>query len=79
MFGNKVVGARWLSALIGAIMIGGTLWTFAKCRERRLEHHQPSIPIGQALKLTIKNRRLILLQGGQQMLALGSRNVDRQS
>jgi GPH family glycoside/pentoside/hexuronide:cation symporter len=71
MFGNEVVGARWLSVLVGAIMIGGTLWTFAKCRERRLEHRQPAIPIGQALKLTIKNRPFLLLQGGQQMLALG--------
>ncbi|HXI69160.1 MAG TPA: MFS transporter [Verrucomicrobiae bacterium] len=71
VFGNEVVGARWLSVLIGAIMIGGTLWTFARCRERRLERRQPSIPIGQALKLTIKNRPFLLLQGGQQMLALG--------
>jgi glycoside/pentoside/hexuronide:cation symporter, GPH family len=71
MFENEVVGARWLSVLVGTIMIGGTLWTFAMCRERRLEHRQPSIPIGQALKLTIKNRPFLLLQGGQQMLALG--------
>jgi GPH family glycoside/pentoside/hexuronide:cation symporter len=71
MFANEIVGARWLSVLIGAIMIGGTLWTFAKCRERRLEHRQPSIPIGQALRLTINNRPFLLLQGGQQMLALG--------
>ena len=71
MFGNEVVGARWLSLLVGAIMIGGTLWTFAMCRERRLEHRQPAIAIGQALKLTIKNRPFLLLQGGQQMLALG--------
>jgi GPH family glycoside/pentoside/hexuronide:cation symporter len=71
MFGNEVVGARWLSLIVGAIMIGGTLWTFAMCRERRLEHRQPAIPIGQALKLTIKNRPFLLLQGGQQMLALG--------
>jgi GPH family glycoside/pentoside/hexuronide:cation symporter len=56
---------------VGVIMIGGTLWTFALCRERRLEHRQPSIPIRQALKLTIKNRPFLLLQGGQQMLALG--------
>ena len=71
MFGNEVVGARWLSVLVGAIMVGGTLWTFSMCRERRLEQHQPAIPIGQALKLTIKNRPFLLLQGGQQMLALG--------
>lgn len=71
IFGNEVVGARWLSVLVGAIMIGGTLWTFSMCRERRLEHRQPAIPIGQALKLTIQNRPFMLLQGAQQMLALG--------
>lgn len=71
VFGNEVVGVRWLSALVGAIMIGGTLWTFTACRERRLEKRQPSMPIGKALKLTLKNRPFLLLQGGQQMLALG--------
>ncbi len=71
MFGNEVVGARWLSLLIGIIMISATLLTFALCRERRLEKRQPSIPIGQALKLTVKNRPFMLLQGAQQILALG--------
>ena len=71
MFGNEVVGARWLSLLIGIIMIGATLLTFALCRERRLEQRQPSIPIWEALKLTLKNRPFMLLQGAQQMLALG--------
>jgi GPH family glycoside/pentoside/hexuronide:cation symporter len=71
VFGNEVVGVRWLSVLIGALMIGGTLWTFLVCRERTLEHRQPAIPIGEALKLTLKNRPFLLLQGGQQMLALG--------
>jgi GPH family glycoside/pentoside/hexuronide:cation symporter len=70
-FGNEVVGARWLSALIGALMIGGTLWTFTACRERRLEQRQASMPIGEALKLTLQNRPFLLLQGGQQLLALG--------
>ncbi len=71
MFANEVVGARWLSLLVGIIMIGATLLTFFLCRERRLEKRQPSIPIGEALKLTIKNRPFMLLQGAQQMLALG--------
>jgi GPH family glycoside/pentoside/hexuronide:cation symporter len=71
IFGNEVVGARWLSLLVGGIMIGATFLTFAMCHERRLEKRQPSIPIGHALKLTIKNRPFILLQGAQQMLALG--------
>jgi glycoside/pentoside/hexuronide:cation symporter, GPH family len=71
VFGNEVVGARWLSVLVGALMIGGTLWTFSACRERRLEQRQTSMPIGEALKLTLKNRPFLLLQGGQQMLALG--------
>ena len=71
VFGNEVVGARWLSLLVGIVMIGATFLTFALCRERRLEKRQPSIPIGEALKLTIKNRPFMLLQGAQQMLALG--------
>jgi glycoside/pentoside/hexuronide:cation symporter, GPH family len=71
VFSNEVVGARWLSVLIGALMIGGTLWTFIACRERRLEQRHAAMPIGEALKLTLKNRPFLLLQGGQQMLALG--------
>lgn len=70
-FGNEVVGARWLSVLLGLIMIAGTIWTFTACRERRLEHRQPAIPIREALKLTLKNRPFLILQGSQQMLALG--------
>jgi GPH family glycoside/pentoside/hexuronide:cation symporter len=71
-FGNEVVGARWLSLLIGAVMIGGTLWTFTASREHRLERRQASMPIGKALRLTLKNRPFLLLQGGQQLLALGT-------
>jgi len=71
MFGNEVVGARWLSLLVGLIMIGATFLAFGLCRERRMEKRQPSIPIGEALNLTIKNRPFMLLQGAQQMLALG--------
>jgi GPH family glycoside/pentoside/hexuronide:cation symporter len=71
VFGHEVVGARWLSVLVGLVMVGGTLWTFSVCRERRMEHRQPSVPLGAALRMTLRNRPFLLLQGAQQMLALG--------
>jgi GPH family glycoside/pentoside/hexuronide:cation symporter len=71
VFSHEIVGARWLSLIIGVLMTGGTLWTFAACREQRLEQRQKPMPTGEALRLTIKNRPFLLLQGAQQMLALG--------
>ena len=71
VFGNEVVGARWLSVVVATVMIGGTFWTVAACRERRREQRQAAIPLGEALTLTISNRPFMLLQTAQQLLALG--------
>lgn len=70
IFPNEVVGARWLSVIVGGLMIGGALATFFLCRERTLWHEQPPVPIGEALRLTVRNKPFMLLQAANQILML---------
>lgn len=70
IFPNEVAGARWLSVIVGVLMCGGALATFFFCRERTLRHEQPPVPIGEALRLTVRNKPFMLLQAANQILML---------
>jgi len=72
-FGNEVVGVRWLSGLVSLVMLGGLLATVVGCREKAdASARQPKIPLGPALKLTLRNRPFLLLQASVLIIALGT-------
>ena len=70
VFENEIVGVRWLSVLVGAIMIAGTIATVWACQEKVQQQKQPSIPVGKAIRLTFGNKPFLLLQATAQLLAL---------
>ena len=81
VFGNEVVGARWLGVIVGLVMLAGALVTVVACREKtETIAKQPKIALGVALKFTLRNRPFLLLQSVTVILVLGigMRNCDRQ-
>lgn len=70
IFPNEVAGVRWLSLLIGLLMVVGTLATVLGCREHTLRKKQPSVPLAAALRMTLANRPFLLLQTATQVLGL---------
>ena len=72
VFGNEVVGARWLGVIVGVVMVAGALATVLACRERtEAIARQPKIALGTALKFTLRNRPFLLLQSAMVVLVLG--------
>jgi GPH family glycoside/pentoside/hexuronide:cation symporter len=69
-FPNEVVGVRWLSVLVGLLMVAGAIATVTGCREHTLRQRQPAVPLGIALRMTFSNRPFLLLQGATQVLGL---------
>jgi len=69
IFGDVVVGARWLSVIAGAVMALGALATVWACREKTERRRQAKVPLGEALRLTLRNRPFLLLQASAQTLA----------
>ena len=72
VFGNEVVGARWLSVLVGIIMIIGAIATVWACKEKTQHLNQPSVPVIKAIRLTLGNKPFLLLQATSQILALAT-------
>lgn len=73
VFGHEVVGIRWLSVIAGLVMLGGTVATVFFCHEKvEAKAEQPRIPLGTALRLTIRNRPFMLLQAAVLIIALGT-------
>lgn len=73
IFGNEVVGVRWLSIIVGLFMFAGAMATVMFCREENVPiEKQPRIPLGKALALTVQNRSFLLLQGTVLIIALGT-------
>lgn len=62
IFGNELVGVRWLSALIGIIMLASALWTILATRERVVSEKQETLPLLPALRYTLTNRPFLILQ-----------------
>jgi len=72
IFPNEVVGVRWVSLLISLFILGGALATVLICREKiTVSEKQPSVPLGQAFALTIRNRPFLLLQSVILIMAIG--------
>jgi GPH family glycoside/pentoside/hexuronide:cation symporter len=72
MFGNEVVGARWLGVIVGLVMLAGAVTTVAVCREKtETIAKQPKIELGPALKYTLRNKPFLLLQSVTVILMLG--------
>ncbi len=54
VFGNEVVGARWLGVIVGLVMLAGAMTTVVACRENtETIAKQPKIDLRVALKLYI--------------------------
>jgi glycoside/pentoside/hexuronide:cation symporter, GPH family len=72
VFGNEVVGARWLGVIVGLVMLAGALATVVACREKtETIAKQPKIALGAALGFTLRNRPFLLLQSVTVILVLG--------
>ncbi len=73
VFGNEVIGARWLSVLAGIVIIGGAVATVLGCRERTQQVvSQPKMPLMPALKQTLRNRPFLLLLSTTLIITLGT-------
>src|SRR5258705_5919375 len=52
VFGNEVVGARWLGIIVGVVMLAGAVATVVACREKTEKiARQPKIAPGAALRV----------------------------
>ena len=72
IFGNEVVGARWLGVTVGVIMLMGAATTVLACKEKtEAIEKQPKIPLAAALKFTLRNKPFLLLQLVAVILMLG--------
>jgi glycoside/pentoside/hexuronide:cation symporter, GPH family len=73
IFGNEVHGVRWLSLIVGLVMLIGVISTVLGPRERiHAVEKQPSIALWPALKMTFGNKPFLLLQGAILIIALGT-------
>jgi GPH family glycoside/pentoside/hexuronide:cation symporter len=73
VFGNEVVGVRWLSLIVGVVAMVGVLATVLGPREKvHAVEQQPSIALLPALQLTFRNRPFMLLQAAILIIALGT-------
>ena len=72
-FGNEVNGVRWLSLIVGLVMLAGILSTVFGPKEKiHVVEKQPSIALLPALKLTLRNKPFMLLQSAILIIALGT-------
>jgi GPH family glycoside/pentoside/hexuronide:cation symporter len=72
LFGNEVVGARWLGVAVGVIMLMGAVTTVLACQEKtEVIEKQPKIALAAALKFTLRNKPFLLLQLVAVILMLG--------
>jgi GPH family glycoside/pentoside/hexuronide:cation symporter len=72
VFGNEVVGARWLGVIVGIVMLISAVTTVVACREKtEAIEKQPKIALGAALKFTLRNKPFLLLQSVMVILMLG--------
>ena len=72
MFGNELVGARWLGVTVAVIMITGAATTVLACKEKtELIEKQRKISLAAALKFTLRNKPFLLLQLVAVILMLG--------
>ena len=69
-FPSIVEGARALSVVMGAVIVIGAVLTICFCKEETATMRQEKIAVLPALKLTLKNRPFLLLQGAAVFMGL---------
>lgn len=60
-FPNEIIGARWVSVVVGAVIIVTGLLPVFLCREREDVKHQETIKIVEAMKCTLTNKPFLIL------------------
>jgi GPH family glycoside/pentoside/hexuronide:cation symporter len=73
VFGNEMNGAQVLGAIVGVIVIIGSILVTRGTREIGERHaiKKAKIPVTAALKTTITNRSFLMIQGAVLVVALG--------
>lgn len=75
VFGNEIIGVRWLSALGGLIMVICAVFVARGTHEiveTRIINPADRIPVFKALRTTFSNRSFLLVQGAILVVALGT-------
>lgn len=70
-FHSLVEGTRWLSVIMGAVMLSCAVVVVLACREGGEAQRQEKVGLRRALGLTFRNRPFLLLQGACLMMTLG--------
>jgi len=70
---SEIWGMRWISALSAAIIVISAFVATWFCRERFTHVNRTHIPIGPAVKATVKNRPFVILLGFKIAQILGDR------
>lgn len=64
IFGNEIIGMRWISAICGVVIIATALITTMVCKERFTQgNRKEHVPILPALKATMKNSPFVIMLG----------------
>lgn len=70
---SEAIGVRYVGLIIGVVMFACGVLPALMCRERKLTTIQKTkVPLGQSIKITLKNRPFLLLAGALTTFACGS-------
>lgn len=72
-FGGEVYGIRWISSFAALLAIGAAVYATVNCKERFTRVNKEHMPIGPALKTTLKNRPFVILLAYKFCQILGER------
>jgi GPH family glycoside/pentoside/hexuronide:cation symporter len=74
IFGNEIVGVRWLSVFSGLLMLLCTIAVLRGCTEKvqKPRDARARIPVIQALKFTFNNKPFLLVQAATLVVVLGT-------
>ncbi len=72
-FGGEIYGIRWISGGVAIIAISAAFYAAYNCKERFAKANKEHVPIGPALKTTLKNRPFVILLGYKFCQILGER------
>lgn len=61
IFGNEIWGMRWISIVVGLIIIVSAFYAAFVCKERFSHSNRKHVPIMPALKTTFRNRPFVIL------------------
>ena len=61
VFGSEIWGMRWISCAVGVIIVISAFVATIFCQERFSHSNRKHIPIGPALKTTLRNRPFVII------------------